>query len=99
MEKQTKKWLSIFQDWENSRMSQAQYCQVKGISKSTFGYWRKKLKGSVTSEPELIRIPLVIEKSQSEFELSFPGGLKLKIPCDYEKESLLPLIHDLREIL
>lgn len=98
MEEHKKKWFAIFQDWENSGISQEKYCNEKGIPKSTFGYWRKKLKGSFASEGELVRIPLIVS-NKTEFELSVPGGLQLKIPDDYEKESLQRLIRDLREIL
>lgn len=79
------KWLSIFNEAKNSGISQSQWAEQHGISKSTYWYWHKKIGDRlaadlVQSEPvfhELIppetchsSSPAVIRKGDFSIEIS-----------------------------
>lgn len=40
----TEYWSQFLQEWRDSGCSQKEFCQQKGISYSTFQYWRRKEK-------------------------------------------------------
>ena len=35
-------WLSLVKEWEDSGLTQAEFCHQKDVKKVTFGYWRNK---------------------------------------------------------
>ena len=37
-------WQNHFQVWEESGLSISEYCELEGLSRSSFGYWRHKLR-------------------------------------------------------
>ena len=43
-------WGTIIADWQTSRLTQRQYCLERGLSYSTFCYWRRGVRGKSESE-------------------------------------------------
>jgi hypothetical protein len=44
-------WLSHFEKWASSSLSQEKYCEQQEISFASFGYWRTKLLAGSKSKP------------------------------------------------
>lgn len=90
---------SLIRKWESSGLSQTQFFRQNGISKSTFGYWRKKyLKETSNSKKQEHFIPVKISKagrtgnSQGVLELVYPNGVRLVCSTGIELSRLKPLI-------
>ena len=90
---------SLIRQWESSGLSQTQFFRQNGISKSTFGYWRKKyLKETSNSKKKEQFIPVKISKagitdnSQGVLELVYPNGVRLVCTSNMDLSRLKPLI-------
>ena len=90
---------SLIRQWESSGLSQIQFFRQNGISKSTFGYWRKKyLKETSNSKKKEQFIPVKISKagitdnSQGVLELVYPNGVRLVCNTNVDLSRLKPLI-------
>lgn len=90
---------ALIRQWEASGLSQPEFLNQKGISKSTFGYWRKKY----LREPGNIKrkdnfIPVKIDQAgstkvnQEIIELFYPNGIRLVCSSGMELSRLKPLI-------
>ena len=90
---------SLIRKWENGNLSQLQFFQEHGISKSTFGYWRKKyLKeyGGKGKKEKFIPVnvsdPDSGENITSKIELVYPNGVRLACSSEMDLARLKPLI-------
>ena len=55
-------WRSLIDEQQRSGQSQAAFCHQRGVSLSSFGYWRRKLKSPMpAAAPEGEASPLWIE--------------------------------------
>lgn len=93
----------LLEDYNSSGLSQRAYAESKGLSLSTLGNWLKlsRLEGDPGTRPRLVPVKIVDRFSAlgpvtaGGFELSFPGGLRLSIPPDFQENALrrlLPLV-------
>ncbi len=68
-------------------LSQREFCEVHGVAYSTFGYWRKRLKGerarpSSAQASALLDVTSLLsaqDDSWWQVELELPSGLKLRL--------------------
>ena len=91
----------LIRKWESSGLSQLKFLEQSGISKSTFGYWRKRyLQNQQASKPDSGRLiaikvssdnkPTICE-SQS-LEIIYPNGIRLLCPVGMNPLSIKELI-------
>ena len=52
------RWRKYNEAWQQSGLSQQNYCQENGIALATFGYWRRKLKSKQPEKPRFY--PLIV---------------------------------------
>ena len=100
-------WLNLIKEWEDSALTQKQFCQRKGLVLSHFVYRRAYQKKKLAPSPQQEKksfLPVKIlseqeacSKGQEAFMLFLPNGLKLSIPAQYSASSLSTLLHVLRE--
>jgi len=88
---------ALIQSWENSGLSQEKFFDQHGISKSTFGYWRKKyLKETGRSKAKDNFIPVkvgaITENSPQFLELVYPNGVRLVCSADMDLSRIKTLI-------
>lgn len=90
---------SLIRKWESSGLSQEQFFGQHGITKSTFGYWRKKyLKEIGDNKRKESFIPVKIDKADKThrgtevLELVYPNGVRLVCSANMELSRLKPLI-------
>ena len=82
---------SYIRSWQQSGLSQKQYCTGQQITYYLFHYWYRKYKEEQTSVPEgFIQLPAPIVSSSLPFaEVAFPGGRRIllhqPVSVDYLK--------------
>jgi len=95
-------WREVFEEWSSSGISQRQFCEERGIAYSTFCYWRGQVlrdRGEeITSSlflPVEVKPPVASSPSQ-DYEVCLENGVRIRVPPDFEGDSLLRLIRLLR---
>lgn len=80
MQDKQRVWSAHVQAWQCSGDTQAAYCRGHGLSLASFGYWRRKLTGSVQSASAAvlpIRVAPAVQEARVEVRL--PGGIVLGV--------------------
>lgn len=86
-------WKALLDEQQRSGQSQAAFCAARGLTLSNFGYWRRKLRTSVPSDPvsntpEWIELPGLVAQMHSpttdtgrgwDLELDLGHGLQLRL--------------------
>jgi len=88
---------SLILECENSGLSQEKFFDQHKISKSTFGYWRKKyLKetghGKRKDNFIPVKVGTVKNKSPEVLELVYPNGVRIVCPAGMNLSRLKQLI-------
>lgn len=90
-------WRGVLEKWLASGMSQRRFCEERGISLSTFTYWRRRLREMSEGGSASAFIPVEIkpprrETGHSYYEVRLKNGARIRVPFDFESDSLLRLI-------
>ena len=80
-------WKAVISDWEESGLSQSEYCKRSGIIESKFSYWKRKLLSSPIKQSNFI----AVGKDSSRIELSV-GKVNLKLPSSMKPDRLAALV-------
>lgn len=81
----------ILSDLKSSGMSQRAFAESRGISLSTLSYWKRRERGMTSQSLIPVRIAPSSPIDQG-FELRLTGGKSLKVPMDFNPESLRLLL-------
>ena len=84
-----REWMKIIERFNSTNLSTVEFCKEENISRSSLATWRRKLKkkrsqrAKSTKHAAFVELaPLPTESSpssmNSEFELTFPGGITLR---------------------
>lgn len=92
------RWFAVIQDWEQSTLTQSDYCQQHGISLASFSKWRTKYiasnqshhksfqqqSTSIASDDGFLPLNLVTsgDGSKQMIEIDLPYGIQLRLPID-----------------
>ena len=92
---------ALIRKWESSGLSQLKFLEQTGVSKSTFGYWRKRYleeQGAGTSATGKF-IPVKVSpdkksliKENHSLEIIYPNGVRLLCPAVMNLASIKELI-------
>lgn len=90
-------WRGVLEKWSLSGLSQRGFCEERGISFSTFCYWRRRLRGTSEAGSVSTFIPVEIMPPRratpsSCYEVRLESGARIRVPFDFESDSLLRLI-------
>jgi len=90
--------------WQQSGLSQYQFCKREALSKSTFGYWLKKYKqekadlGSLSIKPDKAFLPVEISTSPEptgintgHITITYPNGIQVSCPLSPDGPGLKTL--------
>ena len=93
-------WFEHVKHCESSRLTQPEFCRKNNLSMNTFAYYRsqylsQKKVPSKTSSP-FVEIQFPSTMSAEPFSLSFPNGIKLCLPQQFNDGQLVKLIEVLR---
>lgn len=87
-EQKSSSWKRHIEGWQDSDLSQPEYCKQQGLKLSTFSYWRKRLK---KTQPGNRLIPVTLA-STSAVKISLPNGICLSLPVQALAE-VLPVLN------
>ena len=99
-EKKQQIWFEHVKSCESSGLTQPEFCRKNNLSMNTFAYYRsqylaqQKIPGKASSPFVEIQFPSSI--SADPFSLSFPNGIKLCLPQQFNDRQLVKLIEVLR---
>ena len=100
--KKREQWRAIFKKWSSSGLSQRRFCEERKIRFSTFCYWRRQLREEICEdESPSPFIPVEVKppgrsRCPSHYEVRLEDGVRIRVPSDFESESLARLIGLLR---
>ena len=80
-------WERLMVEYEAGEVSQRVFCAQHGLAYSSFGYWRKQLRGALTAEgkpmPALVELPawsgMAVEAAPWRLELDLGEGIVLRV--------------------
>ena len=81
-------WQQHFKDWQQSGLSQRDYCKQHNLTFSSFGYWRSRLKANSTADSKLI--PVSVSRPTS-INIYLPSGIRIETPT-HGLADILPLL-------
>ena len=101
-------WRRALVAQRHSGLTQAEFCRRNDLALSTFQYWRRRLREtedtteSKASPPASDFVELAVQptalqavadsSTSPSFELTFPSGLQLKVPCGVEGRALAEVL-------
>lgn len=81
-------WQQHITDWQQSGLSQQDYCKQHELTLSSFGYWRKRLKPRKSTSSKLI--PVSVPRP-ALINVYLPSGVRIETPL-HSLAELLPLL-------
>jgi hypothetical protein len=93
------KWKVLFEEWERSDLTQAEFCRQKGLKWHRFHYWKTKLmSGSQKENGKLKLVEVKVGDSESLRPSRDPfmlerGEWSLKIPPGFDGRSLMVIMN------
>ena len=96
-------WKKHIEKWEESNLTQAEYCRRYNLKIKSFGYWKGRIKTTEPSEVKFCQLPVPIikkEPSPTENSLVLRVGKhhEVSIGDEFKSETLIRLIHTLRSL-
>jgi hypothetical protein len=81
-------------NWENSNLSQLDFCKKNGIALGTFGYWRKRYlqKEKTETKVKVFKPIKLVAKTENNYKITYPNGVCISIPSGVDKNELSKLI-------
>lgn len=89
-EQKQEHWVAHIEGWQQSGLTQPDYCKQKNISYAQFGYWRTRLNREVTPDRKLI--PATLIQPSALASLYLPAGIRLDVPS-HTLADILPVIY------
>lgn len=86
-------WQEQIKSWEESGLSQAEYCRRNNIDDRLFSKWKNRL--LKTNENNLVEIPVEVKDAflkSDDIELIIKGQYKIKVRSNFNPETLKKLI-------
>jgi hypothetical protein len=86
-------WKDQIKSWEESSLSQAEYCRGKSLDKRLFSKWKNRL--LKVNENNLVEIPIEVKGGFShsdDIELIIKDRYKIKVYSNFNRETLKRLI-------
>ena len=98
-----KKWKKHMEAWEESGITQTEYCQLHGLNVCQFTYWKSQLKKK-TDTSTIIPIQINPDLFSSDppggpkLRLNLENGLQIEIENDFDPSLLTALIRTVRAL-
>lgn len=96
-------WPKHIKQWQESELSQADYCRQFGLNEKLLSLYKKKFtKSSIAKNKNFVKIPkrimTVPPSNEYPYELSLPGKMNIRIRNNFNPASLKIIIKMLQEI-
>lgn len=100
-ERKRRKWKKHIEVWEESGITQTEYCRNHGLSACQFTYWKSQFKKKAATN-SLVPIEINPDLFQSKgadtspLRLNMENGLQIEIGNDFDPSLLTALIRTVR---
>lgn len=96
-------WKKHIEKWEESNLTQAEYCRRYNLKIKSFGYWKGRIQKTEPSEVQFCQLPVPVIKKKTcppEHSLALRVGSRHEITIgdEFKPETLIRLIHTLRSL-
>jgi len=99
-EDRQKECFAIMREFESSHQTQPEFCKERNLAFNTFAYYRRQYlaqqKVSPKASSPFVEIQVPPKMGVEPFSLSFPNGIKLCLPQQFDDRQLAKLIEVLR---
>ena len=101
---QRQDWPKHVRQWQESGLSQADYCRQYNLNNRLLSLYNNKFKKSsiITKNKNFVKIPqrIITEQPSNEYpyEISLPGKMNIRLGNNFNPASLKIIIEMLREI-
>jgi hypothetical protein len=91
-QKSEDRMFALIRQWQDSGLSQTEFCQKKDIAYSSFHYWYKKFRMAeeIHPEPSFVPVPLPVSMASVFCTVHKPGGVSIDfhqpVPVGYLNE-------------
>lgn len=90
-------WKNHVQQWQQSNLSQAEYCRHNNLSIKTFGYRKRRILGSSEESQSFLPVTIHAEpvrafEPETSLRLLLQNGLKIEVAGDFNPCTLQKLI-------
>ena len=102
-EEKRRRWEKRIAAWEESGLTQIEYCRIHGLNSGRFTYWKARLKKK-SDTPSLVPIQLHPDMFRSEpvcrspLRLNIENGLQIEIENEFDPVLLTALIRTVRAL-
>lgn len=98
-------WQKQIESWEESKLTQAEYCRRNGFKTSKFLYWKSKLRKSQRSNISFFQIPvqptnenMFAESNVSHIRIIIRDRFQVEIGPAFDPGTLQKLIYTLERL-
>lgn len=91
-------WKAHLDKWEESGLSQSEYCRRHDLSRHRFSYWKARIRPQ-NLPVELAQVPSgALNVGPSVLKLNLPQGVQVEIPDNFSQETLERVLVTLRGV-
>ena len=92
-------WRDLLSRWQASGLSQARFCQRRGIPVWKFAWWRKRLGANgVAPSPSFVPVRVVAPPPAGELELTLRSGRVLRFDMSVDAARLAAIVSALEAV-
>jgi len=84
-------WKQHFRNWKSSGVTIAEYCRQAGLPKSSFGYWRTKLR-RINTPAGFVEVKLKDSAVGSQIRITLPNRIEISAPSGTDARYLSDLV-------
>lgn len=97
-QRKAKYWGAHIAQWRESGFSQAEYCRRMDLSKSSFGYWRRRLaeaENNARQGTEVVLVPMEAApeaKRETPLQLYIGEAYRIELTAGFRQQALRELL-------
>ena len=91
-------WEEQIRFWQESGLSQSEYCKQQGIRQSQWFYWRRRCRDTEGLTLVPLKLPSLDIHKQSVVRIITPNGFTIELNADAAATSLPQLIREVAAI-
>jgi hypothetical protein len=97
--RRAERWRELLQRWQDSGLSQAEFCRRRRIAAWKFRWWKRRLSGQgAVTGGSFVPVQLVAAGFSRELELTLPGGRALRFGVEVDVQKLAAIVAALEAI-
>ena len=91
-ENRREQWRTRIKEWEESGLTQDEYCSRNNFKISQFLYWRKKFSEKKPTHPTFVQLPVCPTNRLYPFRIEIGSRFCVEVGNDYDPKALEHII-------